>query len=334
MTDHFEDLLKPIKTKYDKDLIPALEKNNIVHVYGPVPSRRLGFSLGVDILPFKTCSLNCIYCQLGPSLKTTSERNKYFDPEIILTQIKKANSSNQQIDYVTFSGSGEPTLNASIGELILDIKRTVKIPVAVLTNSTLMFRKSVREALIPADLLVPSLDAATQQVFERVNKPDSSLKVEDIIEGLIKFRQEFEGTIWLEILFVKGVNDSKSHLKKLKEAITRIKPDRIHLNTVVRPPAEHSALPLNREELEKIKGIFGENCEIVVEFANKTQNPLSENLDQRILSMVKRRPMTLHDISTTLGTHQNEILKYMDSLLKKNKIKGIVHKGQKYYEPF
>ncbi len=302
-------------------------------IYGPVPSRRLGFSLGIDIIPFKTCSLDCIYCQLGLTARKTIRRKEYFSSARILAQIKKKISSGQRIDYITFSGSGEPTLNAAIGKFIREIKKITSVPVAVLTNSTFFSRKIVRKALMAADLVVPSFDAATQEAFVQVNRPHSSLKIDKIIKGLLLFRQEFKGSIWLEIMLVKGVNDSPSHLRKLKEAVASIKPDKIQLNTVIRPPAEKFARPLILRELEKLKKLFGENCEIIAEFDKKAQKPASENLEGAIFSLIQRRPVTLSDISASLGKHKNEIIKYINFLLEEDKIKLVIHKGLNYYEP-
>jgi wyosine [tRNA(Phe)-imidazoG37] synthetase (radical SAM superfamily) len=309
------------------------DKNQTTHIYGPVPSRRLGFSLGIDIIPFKICSLNCIYCQLGHTTNKTIQRKEYFSLSEILSQIKKKISSGQRIDYITFSGSGEPTLNTALGKLIREIKKFTSIPVAVLTNGTLLSRKSVRDALMDADLIVPSLDAASQEIFVKVNRPHPSLKLKEIIEGLRKFRQEFKGSIWLEIMLVKGVNDSPSHIKKLKEAIAKIKPDKVQLNTVIRPPAERHARPLNPKSLEEIKKILGKNCEIIVEFDREAQKSISENLEGAILSLIQRRPATLADISNSLGKHKNEIIKYLNFLLQEGKIKSVTHKGLKYFEP-
>jgi len=309
------------------------DKSQAIHIYGPVPSRRLGFSLGIDIIPFKACSLNCIYCQLGPTTKKTIHRKEYLSPSEILSQIKKKLSSGQRIDYITFSGSGEPTLNKTLGKLIREIRKITSIPVAVLTNSTLLSQKSTRNALMDADLVVPSLDAATQEIFVKVNRPHSSLKLEEIIEGLRKLRQEFKGTIWLEIMLVKGVNDSPSHIRKLKEAIAKIKPDKVQLNTVIRPPAEEFARPLSLRELEKINKVFGKNCEIIAEFSREAQKSIPENLEEAILSLIQRRPVTLADISNSLGKHKNEIIKYLNFLLVEGKIKSVIHKGLKYFEP-
>jgi wyosine [tRNA(Phe)-imidazoG37] synthetase (radical SAM superfamily) len=302
------------------------------HVYGPVPSRRLGFSLGIDIIPLKTCSFSCIYCQLGRTPRKSVKRKKYFSSSEILSQVREKISSGQKIDYITFSGSGEPTLNTVIGKLIREVKKMASIPVAVLTNSSLLALKSVRRALMAADVVAPSLDAASADMLARVNRPHPSLKMNRIIEGLVKFRREFKGLIWLEVMLVKGVNDSPPHIRKLKEAIARIKPDKVQLNTVVRPPAEKFARALSRSELEKIKKFFGKNCEIIAGFKKKPQMPPSENLGGVILSLVQRRPVTLQDISASLGESEKAIRDRLHSLLERGKIKSVIHKGLTYYE--
>lgn len=303
-----------------------------MHIYGPVPSRRLGYSLGVDILPFKTCTLDCIYCQLGKTERKTVRRKKHFDAGSILSQITRIIASGEPIDHITFSGSGEPTLNVIIGKLIREIKKSTSIPVAVLTNSTLLSHKSVRSALSQADVVVPSLDAATQEIFERINRPHASLKISHVIEGLKIFRSEFSGKLWLEILLVKGVNDSQSHLNKLKEVISEIHPDKIHLNTVVRPPSEISAQSLGFREMEKIRKFFGNTAEVVAEFDKVQHTPSSRNLSDAILSMVRRRPVTLSDMSLSLGKQKNELTEYCDILLKEGKIRLVDHKGKIFYE--
>lgn len=303
-----------------------------MHVYGPVPSRRLGYSLGVDIVPFKTCSLNCVYCQLGRTEAKKVKRQKYLDADTILDQVQKAIDRGQRIDHITFSGSGEPTLNIRIGKLIREIKKNTSIPVAVLTNGTLLSNRSVRNALRRADVVVPSLDAATQKIFERINRPHADLKISEVIQGLIQFRREFSGKIWLEILLVKGVNDSPDHLEKLKKAASKINPDRIHLNTVVRPPAEKNASPLSPQEMEKIRRFFGEKAEVIAAFDRHQDKPVSLDLKEAILEMVARRPVTLEDMSGSLGKNKNELIKYCDILLKESKIHVVIHKGKKFFE--
>lgn len=310
-----------------------MNKKSFPHLYGPVPSRRLGYSLGVDLLPFKTCSLNCVYCQLGQTPKTTIRRKKYFSEKQILNELEEFLKTGIRVDFITFSGSGEPTLNSSIGNLIRKIKKITGKPVAVLTNSTLLTRSSVRKELEAADVVVPSLDAADQKTFEKVNRPHSSLKARKIIEGLIKFRPQFRGQLWLEILLVRGLNDSPAHLKKLKEAVEKINPDRIHLNTVVRPPAEKWARPLTPKELEKIKVFFGPKAEVAAGFQKKEQDTTPEDLRQAILSMVKRRPVSVEDLEHSLGCIRDELYLILNQLLEAGRIKKVEHSGLIYYEP-
>jgi len=329
MTGHCADLSKFIKTEPNTLTI----KHTPSHVYGPVPSRRLGYSLGVDILPFKTCSLDCVYCQLGRSSRKDIKRAAYFCMDDILAQIKEAVESGQQIDYITFSGSGEPTLNTLLGPLILEIKKFTDISVAVLTNSTLLMDEEVRSAIKNADLVVPSLDAVTQEIFLRVNRPYTSLEIKDVIHGLQMFRQEFNGKIWLEVMLVKGLNDSPRHIQKLKETIALIKPDKIQLNTVVRPPAEGFAQPLDQERLEEIQDQLGSKAEIVADFPKREQSLTEKNVQRTIMAYVQRRPATLTDLTSSLGLHTHEVIKHLDRLRKDGKIRVVLHSDQKYYEP-
>ncbi len=303
------------------------------HLYGPVPSRRLGYSLGVDLLPFKTCSLNCVYCQLGHTPKTVIRRGRFYPEKQILQEIEEFLKSGARVDVITFSGSGEPTLNRSLGRLIRKIKKITDIPVAVLTNSTLLSRPEVRKELAAADIVVPSLDAATQGVFKRINRPHPALRVEKIIDGLIRFRRQFKGQLWLEILLVKGINDSPSHQKKLKEAVEKINPDRIHLNTVVRPPAEKSARPLTPEEMARAKEFFGEKAEVVASFRKKEQEKAPEDIARAIMAIVRRRPVNLEDLEHSLGLTREELSLHLRKLIEQKLIKTVKHLGQDYFEP-
>ena len=304
-----------------------------VHLYGPVPSRRLGFSLGVDIIPFKTCSLDCIYCQLGHSPKKTISRRAYIPASAVMAEIKKKLSTKTRIDYITFSGSGEPTLNTEIGRLIRELKKITDIPVAVLTNSTLLHLDEVRQALLPADLVIPSLDAATQEMFEKTNRPHPSLRIKDVLSGLKKFSQEFNGEIWIEILLVKGVNDTKAHLQKLKDIIDSLKPDRVQLNTVIRPPSEKFASALTLHELEGLRDFFEGNCEIIASFERASAPRHQTSQEESLLAMLRRRPMTLNDLVKSMGKPSKEVLNLIQLLKKKDKIKSVSFKGYKYYEP-
>lgn len=302
-------------------------------VYGPVPSRRLGFSLGVDILPYKTCSLDCIYCQLGSAGRTTSRRRAYFSVREVLAQVREVLAASPRVDHITFSGSGEPTLNRNLGRIIRGIKKMTRIPVAVLTNGTLLTRRDVRAELRPADVVVPSLDAATAALFRKINRPHPSLEAARVIEGLARFRREFKGRLWLEVMLVKGVNDTPAHIRALKKAIAAIDPDRVQLNTVVRPPADTSAKPLTVRELEKIRRALGEKAEIVAAFAGRRQSRRSGSLEAAIVAIVKRRPVTVEDISAALGRHRDEVLKAAGHLLESGKIRFIRHGRKAFSKP-
>jgi wyosine [tRNA(Phe)-imidazoG37] synthetase (radical SAM superfamily) len=308
------------------------QKSTCPVIYGPIPSRRLGFSLGIDILPFKTCSLDCQYCQLGPTPSPVCKRKGYGSTASLTSQIKHAIDRGKKIDFITFSGSGEPTLNKKIGQMIKATKKHFSIPVAVLTNSTLLTRKSVRRALHRADLVVPSLDAASQDVFIQLNRPHPDFHIQDILQGLKTFRRNFRGKLWLEVMLVKGINDSREHLQKLKSAIQEIKPDLVQLNTVVRPPAISSASPLNRKELEDIQDYLGGKCEIIADFKRKGQTQHSRSIENDITAVASRRPVTLEDLTTSLGMHRNELIKHLESLKKAEKIKIVSHKDKIFYE--
>lgn len=237
------------------------------YIYGPVQSRRLGFSLGLNLVPYKVCSFDCVYCQLGRTTKLTVTRAEYIPVREVLDELRlwlaNHQEESQSLDFITLSGSGDPTLNTKIGELVTEIKKLTKIPLAVITNASLLPDPSVRQALLAADLIVPSLDAVMPNAFVKVNRPHPQLLLEEIIESLVKLRKEFRGKIWLEVMLVKGANDDLRYIKKLQEVAERINPDKIQLNSPVRTPAEQGVCSLEAKKLQKFKEILGEKCEII-----------------------------------------------------------------------
>lgn len=237
------------------------------YLYGPVKSRRLGFSLGLSLTPHKVCSFDCVYCQLGPTTVKTSERKEYVDIRHVLEELKSWLENNpvaaQSLNYITLAGSGEPTLNLKIGALIAEIKKLTVVPLAVITNASLLSDPAVRRDIEQADLIVPSLDAAGEAVFARIDRPQAPAKPEEIIQGLCALRKEYQGKIWLEVMLVSGVNDDLRHIKRLKEAVDSINPDRIQLNSPVRGSAQMHLRLVPEAKLKKIKAILGEKCEIV-----------------------------------------------------------------------
>jgi wyosine [tRNA(Phe)-imidazoG37] synthetase (radical SAM superfamily) len=237
------------------------------YIYGPVKSRRLGLSLGITLTPCKICNFDCVYCQLGRTKEKINERKEYAGADEILNELKTWLQNNPGeagvLNYITISGLGEPTLNSKIGELIFEIKKITSIPIAVITNASLLSDVGVRFALLGTDLIVPSLDAVGPEIFIKINQPHRDIKIENIINGLISLRKEFRGKIWLEVMIVKGINDYLEQNRRLKEIIDRINPDKIQLNSPVRTTAEENIFPANRKKLEKIKEILGDKCEII-----------------------------------------------------------------------
>lgn len=237
------------------------------YIYGPVKSRRLGLSLGITLTPYKICTFDCVYCQLGKTTERTAERREYIPIEEIISELRSWLQNNSReaknLDYITLSGSGEPTLNIKIGQLIAEVKKITAIPIAIITNASLLNDARMRQAMLGADLVVPSLDAVTPEIFTKIDRPQEGIKVEDIIEGLISLRREFRGKLWLEVMLVSGINDNLRHIKKLKEAVERISPDKVQLNSPVRTTAEPGIFAVDRNKLEKIKEILGDKCEIL-----------------------------------------------------------------------
>jgi len=237
------------------------------YVYGPIKSRRLGLSLGLSLTPYKVCNYDCVYCQLGKTSELTQERKEYIKGEDLLNELRTWIQNNAQeaknLNYITISGSGEPLLNTKVGELITKIKGVTSIPVAVITNASLLNIAQVRQALLEVDLIVPSLDAVSIEIFKQMNRPHPDIKLEHIIEGLADLRKEFPGKIWLEVMIVRGINDGLGQIRKLKEIIVRINPDKIQINSPVRTTVEENIFPADKRKLNKIKEILGDKCEII-----------------------------------------------------------------------
>ena len=294
------------------------------YLFGPVPSRRLGISLGVDLVPHKVCSLDCVYCECGPSTKLTDTRMEYIPYNKVVSELGHYFANSPDPDYITFSGSGEPTLNVRLGDVLTFIKqKKPNVPVAVLTNGTLLNRKDVRNELTQADLVLPSLDAASSDVFQKINRPYSGLKLDEYIQGLITFRKEFKGLVWLEILIIPGYNDQKKELLLLKKAILKIQPDKVQLNTLDRPGILDDIRPASNIELKEILDLWElENAEIIAKApGRKSIASYRKDAEEAILETIQRRPCTLDDLSTILGLHINEVNKYLDVLEAENKVK-------------
>lgn len=293
------------------------------YLFGPVPSRRLGMSLGIDLIPKKVCSLDCVYCEVGKTTKLTTDRLEYVKYEKVIAELHDFMSSNPKIDYITFSGSGEPTLNSRIGDVLNFVKENYpKVKTAVLTNGTLLSDKKLRQDLLEADVILPSLDAAGQEAFVKINRPAAGIVLQDYIQGIIDLRKEYRGKIWLEVLFLKGYNDSEDELIRLKEAIEKIKPDSVQLNTLDRPGTVDGLIALTKEELQHIIDFWGfDHVEIIASQIERTTiSSYRSDVESAILETIARRPCTLDDLHRLLGIHVNEINKYLGTLETEGKI--------------
>ena len=308
------------------------------YLFGPVPSRRLGMSLGVDLVPHKVCSLNCVYCECGRTTNLTLQRDEYISYDEVAGEIEHYLGHQPHPDYITFSGSGEPTLNSRIGDVLHFIKeRAPNIPVAVLTNGTLFSQKEVRKELLDADVVLPSLDAASDLSFRKINRPFHKLNLPEYIKGLVDFRKEYKGKIWLEVLILPGFNDSKNDLSQLKRAFEKIQPDSIQLNTLDRPGTVDNLRAATRSELQHIVDLWGlKNVEIIKSAPDRKKiKSYREDVETAILETIVRRPCTLEDLTKILGIHINEANKYLDVLEAEQKIetvrqeRGLFYRGTK-----
>lgn len=305
------------------------------HLFGPVPSRRLGMSLGIDLIPHKVCTLNCIYCECGATSRIIRERKAYVPVDDVYAELEDYFSKHPDPDYFTFSGAGEPTLHSQIGEVTAFLKdHRPGIPIALLTNGTLLGDPQVRSELRQVDLVLPSMDAATDLALRRINRPPRGFSAADYVEGLVRFSQEFEGEIWLEILILPGYNDGEENMKALKEAVLRIAPHRVQLNTLDRPGTIQGLLPAPMVQLQEIASFLGgTNVEIIAPPEDRTQvKSYRPDVENAILETISRRPCTLSDLVKISGLHFHEINKYLGVLEEEGKIETVEQERGVFYQ--
>ncbi len=305
------------------------------YLFGPVNSRRLGISQGIDILPPKICNFNCIYCEIGPTTQLTCERREYVPTGEILGEIDLLLADNDlvsRLDVFTITASGEPTLHTGLGAIIDHIKAKTAKPVAVLTNGSLLYLPEVRNDLAHADIIIPSLDSAREESYRKINRPATDAALDRIIEGLIEFKKTFPGTMWLEILLAKNMNDSPEDINALVAAVAAIRPDRIQLNTVARPPLEKFAHPLDQKALEAIAARFQQPVEIIVDFSTRKKEKFRSVSENEVLLLLKRRPCTASDMSEALGIDSALAANQLNEMADKNLIAKTKHHGKEYYQ--
>jgi wyosine [tRNA(Phe)-imidazoG37] synthetase (radical SAM superfamily) len=300
-------------------------------LFGPVKSRRLGLSLGVELVPSKICSMDCLYCEVGKTTTLTTLRASYLPWEEIEKALYEAKEREEEYEVLTFTGSGEPTLNIHFERAVEFARNLIKKPISVLTNSSTLNIETVRRALSEVDYVLASLDAAREKSFKLVNRPAEGVSLKEIILGLKNLREEMKGELWLEILLVKGVNDSEEDLKVLREVIEYINPHKVQLNTVVRPPAYAVAKPLSFEELEKVRTFLGEKAEIITPKDKKIEGlSFKRDLEELLFDYLSRRPAPLTEL-TEVFKDSEELKRVLQNLIKEGKIKRLLYQGEVYF---
>jgi len=321
------------------------------HLFGPVNSRRLGLSQGIDLLPPKTCNFNCIYCEINRAPQLSCQRSEHVPTEVILAEIDELLADEARVrdlDVFTITASGEPTLHTGIGRIIRHIKEKTDKPVAILTNGSLLHLQEVQDDLMAADIVIPSLDAARPESFRRVNRPAKcSADLETIIQGIADFSRKFSGEIWLEILLVENINDTPEDVTALQKAILRIRPSRVQLNTVARPPYESFAKPLTQQRMAEIKQEIVKKYDKPVDIlAGSKDYETSESgkkreesadiipparVEAEISEMLLRRPCTASDIAATLNINLESAAEILKDMENRGCLTVKIHGGKKYY---
>ncbi|MBF0280182.1 MAG: radical SAM protein [SAR324 cluster bacterium] len=307
-------------------------------VFGPVHSRRLGRSLGIDIVPRKCCNLNCIYCEVGPTTTKGLQRDYYVSWRELEEQFLEA-LHQRNPDVITITGMGEPTLNKHLKEIVIQIKLHTNKPLVLLSNSLLFTIPEVRNDVLGFSIISPSLDAVLEEDFQKIDRPLIAITPEQIVEGLISLRQEFKGKLWLEVLLCEGYNDSPPALEALQKAVGRINPDKIHLNTIGRPPLTamkekfaDRVRPLTIEKLESIRRLLGPKAEIIASQPKReTAEQMIPHLQEQILEYLKRRPADQAEVACGLNVSADAVGIALEQLFQADKLQKKVHDHKEVY---
>jgi wyosine [tRNA(Phe)-imidazoG37] synthetase (radical SAM superfamily) len=304
------------------------------HVFGPVPSRRLGRSLGIDPVPLKTCNYSCVYCQLGRTKPLTNKRKAFFSVSEIMAEVATTldHSGSDSIDWVTFVGSGETTLNSRLGSLIRFAKSISDLPVAVITNGSLLHLPEVREDLSAADAVLPSLDAGNDRLYARINRPHHDFSFAQNIDGLIQFRREFEGRLWLEVMLLGSVNDSPEAIFDIAEVLAKVEPDEIHISTPTRPPAEPWVELPSEESLGRASSILGGIARVLRPIEVEVETDVEEELVDAILTVVSRHPMQEMEVVRSLARWvPGRVLESLTALANSGQVRVVERHGKRFW---
>ncbi len=315
-------------------------KKEYKYIFGPVPSRRLGNSLGIDLLVKKICSFDCPYCEVGNTVIKTDKREEYVPFNEVLDELKEYLYSNfNTIDFITFSGSGEPTLYSRLGEMINEIKKMSDIPIAVITNSSTITDNSVFNDLLLADLVMPSIDAIEPNMVKKINNPLPKFSMNKIVEGLAKFNRVYKGKLWLEILVCKGINDKPSDFKKLKEVVDKIAPSVTLINTVARPSMSGSVSPISKDTISEIIEIIGETAKDIKPYSIKSDNfehninsKSNESKEALVYSLLRIRSCHFDEICHSTSISSYKLKNILDQLNEQDQISTYLFENVIYYK--
>ncbi len=301
------------------------------HVFGPVHSRRLGRSLGIDPVHDKTCTLDCVYCQLGATATQTRTRRAYVPADAVAAEVRQVIDTGQPIDCITFSGTGEPTLNSDLGRMISGIKAITAVPVAVITNSTLLHLPEVRADLLQADLVIPSVNAVSAEVFARLCRPLPGFDLSVMLRGIELFSRSYTGRLWVEVMLVRGVNDAFEEIRELARFLERVACEKIQINTVTRPPAEKSCAAVSDSVLESACVFLGPRAEIIGSFAGPSAALPGSDPSARILALVRSHPCTLEQVCESCGLDRPRARAALQELLSRGTLETADHGSRIFY---
>ena len=304
------------------------------YVYGPVPSRRLGQSLGVDPIPFKTCNWNCVYCQLGYTAPLTVEREEYQPAEDIVAEIKRVVRGHEagQIDWITFVGSGEPTLHSRLGQMLRAVKAFTEIPVALITNGSLLYQPDVREEVAVCDAVLPSVDAGSEELYLRINRPQPTFSFERLIDGLAAFNRHYDGHMWVEVMLIRGLNDTAPALEDLARVLRRIEPDEVHINIPIRPPAEPWVEPPDEEGLQRASAILGDVAHVVSPVDGSFDLSGCDDVVDAVIQVIQRHPMSEEELQKTLRQWSAaDVSQALERLATDGRAQAVVRENKRFW---
>jgi wyosine [tRNA(Phe)-imidazoG37] synthetase (radical SAM superfamily) len=304
------------------------------YIFGPIPSRRLGQSLGIDPVPLKTCNWNCVYCQLGRSMPLTFERGEYVPRHELVAEVEQALTAYRpgEIDWVTFVGSGEPTLHSSLGWMIRQVKVRTKLPVAVITNGSLLYRPEVHDELSAADAILPTLDAGNAWLYRQINRAAPAFTFNRLVEGLYLFRQKYSGKLWIELMLIQGMNDTEEALQELAVLLNHIQPDQVHITLPIRPPAESWVRLPDEAGLQRAKEILGEVASVCAPALAEARSARVGDLAETILGVVTRHPMQEKELLILLSHWSTEeVCTALDDLASRSEVQAVEREGLHYW---